>query len=105
MVHPPRPGAQWRHQTPCGLSNSSTLISLQHSEQSPQLRPATSFGVCASVFMTGLGAGGVGAQTSRYLVFPTFAAAVQGGWRYASPAGVETLGANVSSFGGLIRII
>ena len=38
-------GAQCRHQTPCGLSNSGTRIILQHIEQSPQLRPGTIFGV------------------------------------------------------------
>jgi hypothetical protein len=54
MVHPPRPGAQCRHHTPEGLSSSSICASLQHNEQSPQLRPGALFGVGASLFMTGI---------------------------------------------------
>src|SRR5215470_9712726 len=54
MVHPPRPGAQCRHQTPAGFWSSSTCASLQHSEQSPQLRPVPTFGACASSLMTGI---------------------------------------------------
>src|SRR5215470_6282093 len=52
MVHPPRPGAQCRHQTPAGLSSSSTWASLQHSEHAPQLRPGTGAGAFASLLMT-----------------------------------------------------
>src|SRR5262245_8101395 len=51
MVHPPRPGAQCRHHTPEGLSSSSTCASLQHSEQSPQMRPPASFGAWVSSLM------------------------------------------------------
>src|SRR5215475_4991939 len=51
MVHPPRPGAQCRHHTPEGLSSSSTCASLQHSEQSPQMRPLASFGAWVSSLM------------------------------------------------------
>jgi hypothetical protein len=41
MVHPPLPGAQWAHHVPGGLVSASTRMSLQQSEQSPQLRPGT----------------------------------------------------------------
>src|SRR5262249_61932562 len=34
--------------------SSSTCASLQHSEQSPQLRPVPTFGACASSLMTGI---------------------------------------------------
>ena len=51
MVQPPRPGAQCRHQTPSGFSSSSICGNLQHIEQSPQLRPATIFGVRGSSLM------------------------------------------------------
>src|SRR5262249_13088281 len=53
MVHPPRPGAQCRHHTPEGLSSSSTFASLQHSEQSPQLRPGTGVGIFVSLLIAG----------------------------------------------------
>src|SRR5215471_327313 len=52
MVHPPRPGAQCRHHTPDGLSSSSTCASLQHSEQSPHVRPGRLLGIFVSVLMT-----------------------------------------------------
>jgi hypothetical protein len=41
MVQRPLPGSQCGHQDPAGLCSSSMPTSLQHKEQSPQVRPGT----------------------------------------------------------------
>jgi hypothetical protein len=53
MVHPPRPGAQCVRHIPTGLLNASIRRSLQHSEQSPQLRPGTNCTTLSVLFDMG----------------------------------------------------